>query len=130
MMILVAAALVVAGMSGCRATPAYQGGQRSVLATYRFRRLTADLPPTVRVQAVVAAARQALAHRGYAVTPGTTEDSGRVLATAPSAGMLESVEVSARIVPDGTRVEIIIDPLGNQVESRAILDAILARLGM
>jgi hypothetical protein len=117
-------------MTGCKATPGYQGGHRAILATYRFRTLTADLPATVRVPAVVAAARQALADRGYAVRPARTEDEGTLEATAPEASDFERVVVSARLTSGGTRVQVTVEPLGDQAESRAILDGILGRLGL
>lgn len=124
------AAVVAAGLAGCRASPAYQGGERAVLAKYQFRRLTADLPQTVRVPGAIAAAMEALIARGYAVQPDTTHGSGRVVASAPAAGMLDKVTVMATEVPGAVRVEIVVDPLGDQMESRAILDAMLVRLGM
>jgi hypothetical protein len=124
------AAVVAAGLAGCRATPAYQGGERTVLAKYQFRRLTADLPQTVRVPGAMAAATEALIARGYAVQPDTTHGSGRVVATAPASGLLDKVTVMASEVPGAVRVEIVVDPLGDQTESRAILDAMLVRLGL
>jgi len=147
----VAPALAAAGvllcLAGCRATPGYQGGttvggangrsggqdQRRILATYRYRRLTSDLPGPIWVTAVIAAATQALAGRGYAVERRLTHGSGQVVASAPGSGMLDKVTVSAREVSGSggaVRVEIVIDPLGDQTESRAILDAMLARLGL
>jgi hypothetical protein len=101
-----------------------------VTANYRYRGLTADLPPSVRVPAVVAAAQSVFRDRGYAIrSVAATEDSGHVEAVPPDPGVLESMSVSVTLAGGGPRIKIISEPLGNQVRSRIILDAILARLG-
>ncbi len=118
-------------LAACQGTPAYQGSQRDVLATFRVRRLTADLPGTVRVPAVVAAAKSALLSRGYTITSSTaTEDAGQVEAAPAEAGLFESMSVYIRQSSNGTKVQIIAEPIGNQTRSRAILDAMLTELGM
>jgi hypothetical protein len=53
-----------------------------------------------------------------------------VTAEPPRAGFLESVEVSVRRRADATRIGVVVKPMGDQDRSRAILDAVLARLGM
>ena len=123
--------LLMAGLAGCRGTPAYQGSQRDVMATFRFRRLSADLPPTVRVPAAVAASKAALLSRGYTVTSATaTEDTGHVEAVPADAGFLESISVDIRETASATRVQIIAEPIGSQTRSRLILDSILTNLGL
>ena len=118
-------------LGGCKGTPAYQGNQRDILATYRVRRLSAELPSTVRVPAAVAAAKAALLQRGYAITSAsTTEDSGQVEAAPADAGLFESISIDIRQSSRGTRVQIIAEPIGNQTKSRAILDAMLTELGL
>lgn len=124
------AALSTFLLPGCKATPAYQGGTHPVLATYRFRTLTAQLPATMRVPAVMAAARQALADRGYAVQFNRTEDDGKLIALPPGGGDFDRTVVRADEAPDGTWVQITIEPGGGQPRARAILDGILTRLGM
>lgn len=132
MAIAAVAVLTGAGApAGCKARAAYQGSDRSVMAAYGLRKLRTELPPTVRVPAVVAAADAALRDRGYAVTSShASEDAGRVEGEPRGAGVLESVVVSARLVADSTRVEVVIKPWGDEPKSRAILDAILIRLGL
>ena len=123
--------LACAALAGCRGTPAYQGNQRDILATFRFRRLCADLPATVRVPAAVAASKAALLGRGYTIQSATaTEDSGHVDAAPADAAMLESISVDIRQTPSATRIQIIAEPIGSQSRSRAILDAILSNLGL
>lgn len=126
-------ALMIAAVSlpACKARPAYQGADRSIVAAYRIRKLRTELPPSVRVQAVVLAADAALRDRGYAVTSSrATEESGHIEAEPRGAGDFESVEVTARVIASGTRIEIRINPWGDEPKSRAILDGILARLGL
>jgi hypothetical protein len=123
--------LVGMAMGGCQGTPAYQGSQRDILATYRVRRLTADLPGTVRVPAVVAVGRAVLMSRGYTVTTANaTEDAGQVEAEPADAGILESISIDIRQRGAGVRVQIIAEPIGSQTKSRAILDAMLSELGL
>lgn len=125
-----AAALSALVASGCSSSHAYQGRGGEVLATYAGRTLTAELPPTVRVAAVVAAARQTMLGRGYAVrSSSATDENGRVVAERAGAGFAERVVVGAKVVRGGTRVSVTVEPLGDEAESRTILDAVLARLG-
>jgi hypothetical protein len=127
----VAAPLLGGASAGCKAKAGYQGAERDVLAAYGVRKLRTELPATVRVPAVVAAADAALRDRGYAVASShATEDTGRVEAEPRGAGPLKSVVVTARVIPDGTRVEVMLKPWGDEAKSRAILDGILVRLGL
>lgn len=129
---MLAAITAAAGLlPACKARSAYQGADRSIVAAYRVRKLRTELPPTVRVQAVILAADAALRDRGYAVTSSrATEDAGHVEAEPRDAGSFDSVEVTARVIPAGTRIEIRVNPWGDEAKSRAILDGILARLGL
>ena len=117
---------------GCQqARPGYQGTDRTLVATYKSRELTADLPANVRVPSVAAAAELALRHRGYAVTISSkTEDFARIEGEAPQSGAFERVIVRARQTPGNTRVQIVAEPLGDQTLSRSLLDEMLSGLGM
>lgn len=127
---ILSAVLVTAAAVGCRSRPAVHGSDQSLVATYRARTLHAVLPATVRVQAVVAAADIALRDRGYAVTGSRSgEDAGTVEGRPADPRFMESVAVHARVVPEGTRVLVRFEPLGDESRSRAILDGILTRLG-
>lgn len=129
--LVAAGALAIGCLPACKAKPEIQGEERSVVAAYGVRKLRTELPMTVRVPAVIAAADAALRDRGYAVRSSrTTEDSGRVEGLPRGAGPLKSVVVMARVVPDGTRVEVLLKPWGDEEQSRAILDDILVRLGL
>lgn len=115
----------------CQTATARQGSSR-VLAAYRFGTLEADLPDRTRPQAVLSAAEDALRHRGYAVRASrSTADEGKVDAAAPSGSVFEGgASVTAHIGTYGTRVGVHVGTLGDENESRAILDDILARLGL
>lgn len=121
--------VVVGG--GCEATTARQGSSR-VLAGYNFATLETDLPDHARPQAVVAAGEAALRHRGYSVTSNTsTADRGSVEARPPHGGFFDgTTEVWAKLGAYGTRVGVKVGLLGDESESRAILDDVLTRLGL
>jgi hypothetical protein len=122
--------VVIGALVGCKTTTAYQGSDGQVAASYQIRKLSAELPPEVRVPAVVAAARATLLERGYSIqSADATEDTGSVSAVPPDAGLFESVEVDVKQTPQGTMVRIINEPIGNQTRSRSILDGVLAKLG-
>jgi len=116
--------------TGCQSRSAAARNDGKQTATYRGRILSTDLPDGVRVPAVAIAAEMSLRRRGYAVTKAGTEDYARVEGEAPNAGMLERVVVRTRQTASRTRVEIIAQPLGDQVLSRAILAEMMGALGL
>ncbi|MFN0132878.1 MAG: hypothetical protein ACKVW3_10200 [Phycisphaerales bacterium] len=117
-------------LSACASKPVQVGRGDGVLAVHRFRRLTADLPSSIRVPAVAAAADSALRDRGYSVTEIAVHDDRADLSAKPfDAAILESMSVSVREVAGGTRIAVIAQPLGDRSRSLALLDAILDRLG-
>lgn len=118
-------------LAGCSSQQAYPQSDRKLVATFRGRSLTADLPGEIRVPSVAAAAELALRHRGYGVTRSqTTEDFVKIEGEGPQSGFCEKVVIRARQIPSKTRVEIVAEPLGDQTLSRSILDEMLAGLGM
>ncbi|MCC6677416.1 MAG: DUF3568 family protein [Phycisphaerales bacterium] len=122
--------IAAAATAGCRSTVESQGKSRTS-AAYSTGTLSADLPSTVRVQAVIAAAESALRDRGYTIgTRRAAEDSGFVEGKLPRPGLLEKTKVEARVSGGGTRVLVKVEPWGDEAASRAILDDLLKRLGM
>ncbi len=117
---------------GCKAQHSFQGPRHDVLASYRFRTLTCTVEREVRVPAVIAAAEQTLRERGYSVTNSrSSEDAGEVEAEPFDPKVLESVIVKARVSKGAsTLIDVRVEPLGDQVRSRAILDGILSNLGL
>jgi len=117
-------------LGGCNANSTYTATDRSQVATFRGRSLTADLPPEVRVPSVAAAAEITLRRRGYGVTRSqATEDFAKIEGEAPRSGYCEYVVIRARQIPNGTRVDIVAEPIGDQTLSRSLLDEMLAGLG-
>jgi len=122
-------AAVIAVSAGCASPPPRRDTSQDPPLGGESLRLGADLPPEVRVPAVVAAARTTLLERGYAVQDTTvTEEAGEVTALPPGGGWFDRVVVSVRQSPKGTRVRIT-SPLGQHTRSSAVLDGVLARLG-
>lgn len=135
---IVAAGLAVAMLGGgCESRYAWQGdpGGR-VLAAYSGRTLSTELPDNVRVPAIIAAGESALLNRGYSiVTRDATIDKGRVVGRPSDGGLagyvgMDRVIISSKQSARGTRVWVTAEPLGDETLSRAVLDAILVRLGM
>ncbi len=126
-----AACLVLAsGLAGCAQHTA-AGTDGSLTAAFSGRKLNIDLPGTVRVPAVVAAANEALRARGYTITASEADEArGRVVGEPHGARLLEQVNVGVRADDGATVVSILYEPFGNQKKSRRILDDILGRLGL
>ncbi|MFG0286013.1 MAG: hypothetical protein ACF8R7_16470 [Phycisphaerales bacterium JB039] len=117
-------------MAGCATQPRLQG-HSEILASYSGRTLKAELPDRVRVPGTLAAAAGALIDRGYTLeSREVTDDSGRIVALRPDAGTLERVVVRSRLTPRAVGISITLEPWGDEVLSRAILDDVLARLAL
>ena len=117
--------------AGCASEPKPAGSDRELTAVYVGGTLRTDLGGAIRAPAVAAAAGEALRDRGYAVTGSkVTEDAAEVSGRAPGAGRFETVTISARAWGDGTRVRIEYGLWGDQARSRALMDAVLSRLGL
>lgn len=115
---------------GCEGTTGSHGTHRDVSATYFFGDLTCDLPDKLRVPAIASAADAVLRDRGYAVSESRTgADFAEVKGKLQGDGWYEGVILKATVSSSGTRVRIHIDPVGDEAASRAILDAVLVRLG-
>lgn len=128
MLTLVLAAVV---MAGCKARVEQAGACRDISAAYRLRTLSAEVPGGVSVHAAAAAAHSAFRGRGYVITRSeVTADAARIEARAHGDGPLDKTVVQARPAADGAvRITVTSEPLGDERASRAILDAMLARLG-
>src|SRR5690349_8903028 len=99
---------------GCQSVPSQVGRDGQYQAVYHRGTLWADLPATIRVPAVVAAADMGLRDRGYAVrTVRTTDDYGRLVAEPHNPGLLESVAVDVRPEDGALRVGVTVKPMGD-----------------
>ena len=117
-------------LTGCKARIEGAGREREVQAAYEFRSLSADLTDGVSVRAAAAAAESALRSRGYVITKSdTTSDRSRIEAKSNGDGWLDKVVFEAGVAGAGTRASFTAEPFGDEVTSRALMDAMLARLG-
>lgn len=129
--VLAAAVLAPLWLASCTSAEVQKQGTHQTEASYALRSLTAALPEWVTPQAVAAAAEQTFRDRGYTVASAvTTTDSVRVVAREPNSGSLKKLVVTATWHGAGSSVSVTSKPLGDQVRSRAILDGVLARLGL
>jgi len=122
--------LAVVLLTGCQARIEGAGREREVQASYQFRSLSADLPEGVSVRAAAAAGESALRSRGYVITRSdTTSDRSRIEAKAHGDGWLDKIVFEASAAGAGTRTSFTTEPFGDETVSRALMDAMLARLG-
>lgn len=124
-------ALGVAALGGCtRPAVEGQGRRGEVMAGYTVEGLSAKLPATVSVLAVRAAAEAELRGRGYVITDSTgSQDRASIRARGAGEPRSGTTEVSVRLVPRATQIDV--DPgwLGDEASARALLDGVLRRLG-
>lgn len=116
---------------GCNATQQRQGAS-GVVATYKLRTLTAQVPSEkARVGAVMAAAEDTYTRRGYAIKSNEVTDyKGVIVGVPPRHTDFPKVKFQASDFGDHTLIEVTCDPLGNEELSRSILESVLARLGL
>jgi hypothetical protein len=121
---------LAATLAACaQPTLGYQGKNR-VLATYNTPTLKTELPPEVSVEAVADAAEVTLIARGYTIERREVSgDRATVSAKQAGDGGWDRTVVRGRVTGAGTGLTVVIEPFGDEMISRAILDAILARLG-
>lgn len=119
----------VAGLGACSSDPVAVGDRSGTTAVYHMRTLEASLT-TTPVKAAAAAAHAALIARGYTIeSSSSSPDRARIVAVPYDASILEKVVVSASGSGSGSTIRVRVEPLGDQAQSHAILDAILVRLG-
>jgi len=120
-------------LAGCQASERYQGQSRLV-ASWQARTLTVELPDPVRVPGVHYAAMETLQARGYAIEADeTTADRGYLAARGPDRTLMSGVRrvvVRTALTPSAVGLRITVEPAGDEVTARAILDDVLRRLGL
>lgn len=125
------ASALMGALGACATTEVQTQGDSRTQASYTLPKLTASLPEWVTPRAVAAAAEQTLRDRGYSVlSSAATTDSVKVVAKAPGTGPLKKHVVRASWNRSGSTVTVKSEPFGDETRSRAILDGILARLGL
>ncbi|MFI4917165.1 MAG: hypothetical protein ACIAS6_11750 [Phycisphaerales bacterium JB060] len=129
---VVALLIALCLVTGCQSSQRYQGQSR-IVATWQGRTLSAEVPDAVGVPGAHYAAVEALLARGYALEADeATADRGYVAASGPDGTMLGShrrVVVRTALTPAAVGIRITLEPVGDEVAARAILDDVLRRLG-
>jgi hypothetical protein len=125
------AAAIVAALSGCTPSLYTHGNDRPILAAYSNQNLRATLPADVPVLTAHAAALDAARARGYTIVRESgTADRAMILARAHGEDKgWDDLQVDTFLVMGGTRVIINTGSAGNEAQARALLDAVLTRLG-
>lgn len=125
--------VALAAACGCQTSERYQGHSHTV-ATWQGRTLRVALPDAVRVPGAHYAAVEALLARGYAIDlDEATADRGHIVAREPDASVLggwRRVVVRTRLTPSDVGMSLSLEPVGDEVVARAILDDVLRRLGL
>jgi hypothetical protein len=120
-------------LAGCQVSERYQGQSR-IVATWQGRTLTAELPDAVRVPGAHYAAVEALLARGYAIEADeATADRGLVVGRGPDSTIMAGyrrVVVRSALTPQHVGLSLTVEPVGDEVLARAILDDVLLRLGL
>lgn len=117
-------------LTACQPTITSQGQKRDVLAAYQFRTLEAKLGPEVQILTAKAAAEQAVRSRGYVVMSSEgSNDKARVVAKNSGSGDWDKLVIEAWVADRATLVSVTCEPWGDEAVSRAVLDAMLNRLG-
>jgi hypothetical protein len=115
-------------ITGCQTTP-QPVGATGVQATFVLGSLKAELPPSVGVMTAVAATEVALRDRGYVITSrSAVEDHGRLKGRRAGGADHESVVVSVSPTAQGTAVSVFVEPFGDEVGSRILMESIVLRL--
>jgi hypothetical protein len=127
--VTLACALCFVG-SGCQTTySTHQLGEHRVVAKYGGRSLFVEVPETVRVPAVIAAADEVVRSRGYSVLrKESTEEKGMIASVPPAKDTIQRVIVRAEAGDHGTAIRVSYEPFPDRRLCESILDAILAKL--
>ncbi len=121
---------VVGVVGGCQPSVGAQGRGRDIMATYSVRTLSVQLEAALQVLTVQAAAESAVRSRGYIVTSATgTADTMRVEAKDSGSGDWDRLVVEGCVKQNSTEISVRCEPWGDEGVSRAVMDAVLIRLG-
>lgn len=125
-----AGAVVFVGLGGgCQANP-QAVGMTGVEASFVLGTLRAQLSPRVTVMTALAAAEIALRDQGFVISDRTaSEGRGRLRAKRGNAGLFAGVVVSVSPAAQGTGISVFVEPMGDEVASRVLMEAIVLRVG-
>ena len=122
--------------AGCESVPALRKssawqGSTPIKATYLWGNLETELPPGVRLESALIAARYELERQGHIIDEwSVTPQGGRFIAKSPPDSTYSRVHVHGSMQPNGgIGLTINIDP-DSEYRTRQVLDAVLASLGV
>ncbi len=128
--ILISLATSLLFLPACQSSYRPQGSNGTV-GTYSFGRASVRIAEPLRIQTVIAAANATLRSRGYTIeSTESTADEGKIIARQPEFKSFEKLVVAAALVPGAVEISITQQPFGDEERSRALMDAILQRLGL
>lgn len=113
-----------------RKSTAWQG-QTPISASYLWGTLEAELPPGIRTESVLIAAKSELLRQGHVIEKSTiSPQGGKLLALSQPGSPYSRVHVNTSTQPSGgVKLTINIDP-DSESRTRLVLDAILTELGI
>ncbi|MBL4809984.1 MAG: hypothetical protein JKY43_08025 [Phycisphaerales bacterium] len=125
-----------ATLQGCESVPAMRKstawqGQTPISATYLWGTLEAELPPGVRTESVLYAAKAELLRQGHIIDKSTASpQGGKLTALSQPGAPYKKVQINTTTQPSGgVKLTINIDP-DSESRTRLVLDAILNQLGI
>jgi hypothetical protein len=123
-------------LPACESVPAMRKstawqGQTPISASYLWGTLEAELPPGVRTESVLVAAKNELLRQGHVIKKSTASpQGGKLLALSQPDAPYSRVHINTSTQPSGgVKITINIDP-DSESRTRLILDAILNQLGI
>ena len=135
-LLILTALLLLTILPACESVPAMRKstawqGQTPISASYLWGTLQADLPPGVRTESVLVAAKQELLRQGHIIDKSTASPQGGKLTALSQPGSPYSrIHIATSTQPSGgVKVTINIDP-DSESRTRLVLDAILNQLGI
>lgn len=130
------ALLALLPCSGCESVPALRAstawqGSTPIRASYMWGNLETELPPGVRLESALIAARYELERQGHLIDEwSVTPQGGRFIAKSPPDSTYSRVHVHGSMQPNGgIGLTINIDP-DSEYRTRQVLDAVLAAIGV
>jgi hypothetical protein len=106
-------------------------GQSETQAVYSMGSLQVELPPRFDVLTVTAAAEVTLRERGYTIThKSANADRAAFYGRAATVGAIPQADVVVSQTAGGTGLSLKVGVFGDEVASRVLMEAILAKLGL
>lgn len=123
-------------LQACESVPAMRKstawqGQTPISASYLWGTLEAELPPGVRTESVLIAAKSELLRQGHVIDQSTASpQGGKLIALSQPGSPYSRVHVNTSTQPSGgVKLTINIDP-DSESRTRLVLDSILNQLGI